>query len=212
MKSLQESQRSKIGAIILAAGASSRFGSPKQLLQWKEENFVDTCITVAKQAKLSPIILVLGAVAQPIKSQMRHTQIQVVVNESWSEGQSTSLKSGLSALLERYPKAFGTFFMLVDQPHTPSILLEAIKEKAFNGAQIALPIVDGQFTNPVYFSRVCFDDLMAIKGDQGGRAIFSKYQVETVPWHDRGQARDIDTQQDYAELRALYGINDTHLV
>ena len=212
MKSLQESQRSKIGAIILAAGASSRFGSPKQLLQWKEENFVDTCITVAKQAKLSPIILVLGAVAQPIKSQMRHTQIQVVVNEAWSEGQSTSLKSGLSALLERYPEAFGTFFMLVDQPHTPSNLLEAMKDKAFSGVQIVLPTVDGQFTNPVYFSQACFDDLMTIKGDQGGRAIFSKYQVETVPWQDRGQARDIDTPQDYAELRALYGINDTHLV
>lgn len=208
----ESNENTEIAAIILAAGGSHRFGSPKQLLLWQENNLVNTAIDLALEASLSPIILVLGASAESIQAMVREKDVHICFNNDWLKGQSTSLKAGLACLDEIMPTAPGVLFLLVDQPQTPIILIEAIKEKARAGAEIVLPKVGDRFANPVYFSRQCFRALQSIEGDQGGRAIFDQFPVETVDWQDARQCLDIDTPEDYVKLRALYGINDRHLV
>ena len=203
---------SEIAAIVLAAGGSHRFGSPKQLLPWRDDNLVNTVISLGHEAQLSPLILVLGASAEDIHATVKGEDVQVCLNKHWQEGQSTSLKAGLTCLEKLAPHAIGTLFFLVDQPQTPVALIEAIKKMAFAGADIVLPMVGELYANPVYFSRRCFAALQGIRGDQGGRAIFGQFPVTAIEWQDSRQAMDIDTPEDYLQLRRLYGINDGLLV
>ncbi len=72
-------------------------------------------------------------------------------------------------------------------------------------APILAPMVAGQRANPVLFDRLTFPDLMALNGDVGGRAIFGKYQVTYLPWHDEGLLLDVDTPEDLERLRDQEG-------
>jgi molybdenum cofactor cytidylyltransferase len=67
-------------------------------------------------------------------------------------------------------------------------------------APIIAPLVSGQRSNPVLFDRDTFGDLLALEGDQGGRALFSRYPVQWLPWHDVNLLLDIDTPEDYQRL------------
>lgn len=207
MKSNQQNIDS-IAAVILAAGASSRFGAPKQLLIWEKDSFLNTLIKTTTEAGLSPIMVVLGCHAVEIEQHILDKSVKVIYNQDWEKGQSTSVKAGVQALTEAYPNVMGAFFLQVDQPQTPVELLQKIKEKAYKGAQIVLPLIKGEKSSPVYFSKRCFEKLCQITGDQGGRAIMSHFEVETVEWADERQLLDIDRPEDYVRLRQLYGIHD----
>ena len=207
MKTNQQSIDS-IAAIIIAAGASSRFGSPKQLLIWEKDNLLNTLIKTTSDAGLNPIMVVLGCHAIKIEQSILDKSVKVIFNQDWEKGQSTSVKAGVQALTEAYPNVMGAFFLQVDQPQTPVELLQKIKEKAYKDAQIVLPLIRGQKSSPVYFSKRCFDKLRQITGDQGGRAIMPHFEVETVEWSDERQLLDIDRPEDYVRLRQLYGIHE----
>ncbi|MCU0489721.1 MAG: hypothetical protein MUE67_12325, partial [Anaerolineales bacterium] len=64
-------------------------------------------------------------------------------------------------------------------------------------APILAPLVDGQRGNPVFFDRQTFGDLLSLQGDTGGRALFSRWPVEWLPWHDASVLVDIDRLEDY---------------
>jgi molybdenum cofactor cytidylyltransferase len=69
-------------------------------------------------------------------------------------------------------------------------------------APIIAPLIDGQRGNPVLFDRVTFSDLQQVRGDAGGRQLFSRYPVAWVDWHDSAVLLDIDTEEDYQRLLA----------
>ena len=95
-------------------------------------------------------------------------------------------------------------FLLSDQPQVTSTILRALVEQHTKGLfPIVAPLVAGQRANPVLFDRLTFPDLKALTGDVGGRAIFSKYQVTTLPWHDERLLLDVDTPADLERLRNL---------
>jgi molybdenum cofactor cytidylyltransferase len=92
-------------------------------------------------------------------------------------------------------------FLLGDQPQIPPSLPNALVElHARTLAPIVAPIVDGQRANPVLFDRVTFNDLLNLSGDMGGRALFSRYAVTWLEWHEPSVLRDIDTPEDYQSL------------
>jgi CTP:molybdopterin cytidylyltransferase MocA len=124
--------------------------------------------------------------------------VQIVNNPIWPNGQSTSVKAGLAAL----PKSIGAaLFMVVDQPQVPVALIEALLAvHAGSLAPIVAPMVNGQRSNPVLFDRATFADFAQIKGDVGGRAIFSKHQVTWLPWLDASLSIDVDVPEDYDRL------------
>jgi len=213
--SFEEKQIESIAAIILAAGGSSRFGKAKQLLSWKEDTFINTVIAIASKAGLTPIVVVLGAEAKSISSTIEskeQDQMKIVLNPYWAQGQSSSIRLGVQTLLKEKPDTLGAFFLQVDQPHTPITLIELMKKEALTGVPIVAPIVKGELLSPVYFSKVCFEKLKQIEGDHGGKTIFPFFEVRTVEWQDERQGMDIDTPEDYEQLRKLYGINGTHQV
>jgi molybdenum cofactor cytidylyltransferase len=95
-------------------------------------------------------------------------------------------------------------FLLADQPQITSTLIHAlVGEHARALPAIVAPLVGGQRANPVCFDKITFSDLLGIKGEMGGRALFSQYQVAWLPWHDRMILEDVDTEADYQRILGI---------
>jgi molybdenum cofactor cytidylyltransferase len=193
-----------IAGVILAAGQSSRFGQPKQLLPWGKRNMLNTCIATAKNAMLSPIVVVLGAHSEEILPEMDQEGVEVVINHHWAEGQSTSVKAGVSALPE---EVYGAVFLLADQPQISVQLIVSIMETAWKRNNVVLPVIMGKRSNPVYFPKQAFPALLKLDGDQGGRSVLNQFPNTLLEWLDEDMAGDIDTPEDYARLRERFGLN-----
>ena len=192
-----------IAGVILAAGQSSRFGQPKQLLPWGKRNMLNTCIATAKIAMLSPIVVVLGAHSEEILPEMDQEGVEVVINHHWAEGQSTSVKAGVAAL----PKdVHGAVFLLADQPQISVQLIVSIMETAWKRNNVVLPVIMGKRANPVYFPKQTFPALLNLEGDQGGRAVLNHFPTTLLEWLDEDMAGDMDTPEDYERLRKRFGL------
>lgn len=193
----------KVAGIVLAAGSSTRFGKVKQLLSWREKNLVNTVLETAHLAGLSPVILVLGANAELIQKSVIDQNVRIVINPEWEDGQSTSTKKGLSAIGENVA---GALFLLCDQPQLSVNYLACIAETGLQTQKVIVPYVNDRRANPVYFPAKCFPLFENLHGDSGGRQIIGKCPHSTLPWLDEWMGRDIDTEEDYLELCAHYGI------
>jgi len=215
-----------VAGIILAAGEAKRFGQPKQLLDWHGKPFVRHVAETALAAGLSPVVIVTGANAEQVEATVKDLPVSMVRNVEWQSGQSLSIKAGLADLSLPHP-AFGlppllspvrgekgragegirevqvgaSIFLLADQPQvTPTVLRALVERHSVDQSPIVAPQVQGQRANPVLFDRVTFPALMSLTGDVGGRAIFSKFPVMYLPWHDESLLADIDTPEDYRKL------------
>jgi molybdenum cofactor cytidylyltransferase len=189
---------SRIAGILLAAGGSSRLGRPKQTMDWFGVPFVRQVAETALKAGLSPVVVVTGAARAEVERAVYGLPVILAHNPAWAEGQSTSIRTGLGSL----PCGVGgAIFLMADQPQLPISLIQALREIHSSGpAMIIAPQVDGQRANPVLFDQATFADLMALKGDVGGRALFSKYPVTWLPWLDARLRMDVDTLADYQAL------------
>ena len=203
--SLQKSEMQtfeQCAGIILAAGASTRFGSPKQLLDWKGKPFVRQVAETALQAGLWPVVVVTGSHAAEIESALIGLPVNVAYNAEYQQGQSTSIRAGVNAL----PHNTGaSVFLLADQPQIPVDVIRALIESHSHGMQAILAplVLEERRANPVLMDRVTFPDLLKITGDVGGRAIFDKHRVEYLPWHDDILLFDVDKPEDYQRLKDM---------
>jgi molybdenum cofactor cytidylyltransferase len=188
----------RVAGIILAAGASERYGQPKQLLLYRGQPFIRVVAQTALAAGLSPLIVVVGAVDAPIRAALEGLPVQIVFNPRWPEGQSTSMRVALEAIPE---SAGGGIFFLSDQPQLPVGLVTALLDRhAETLAPVVMPFAGGRRGNPVLFDRAVFPDLASVTGDRGGRALFDRYPIERVEWPDESILLDVDTPDDYHRL------------
>ncbi|RIK26262.1 MAG: hypothetical protein DCC54_07705 [Anaerolineae bacterium] len=103
----------RTAGIVLAAGESTRFGQPKQLLDWKGEPFVRRIAETALGAGLAPVVVVTGSNAEAVEGAVRGLDVQIVRNAAWQSGQASSIVAGVAAL----PENIGScLFLLADQP------------------------------------------------------------------------------------------------
>ncbi len=192
----------QIAAVILAGGASTRFGRPKQLLDWQGSPLLAHVTDVALRAGLDPVIVVLGAEAEAIYPVLGDRPVQTLVNWRWEEGMSTSVQTGLAAVpLD----ADGALFLQCDQPGVTADLLRALVRR-FEASQrpIVHPVHDGRRGTPALFPRRLFPELSAVRGDEGGRSLIERHPeaVATVPVADPNVLADVDTPADYDQLLA----------
>lgn len=186
-------------AIILAAGASSRMETPKQVLDYQGEPFVRAIARKAVQAGYSPVILVSGAHREEVEAAVSGLSIQMIYNPSWTEGQSTSIKAGLAAVPKRCGAAV---FLLADQPQVSiSILHTLYKRHSHNLAPITAPFINGKRANPVLFDRMTFQAFDLLKADEGGRMLFPQFEMDSLDWADETLLYDVDTPADYERLK-----------
>jgi molybdenum cofactor cytidylyltransferase len=211
----------RAAGIVLAAGESARFGSTKQLLDWKGQPFVKAVALTALEAGLSPVIVVTGANAAKVEAALNDLDVIIVRNEDWKSGQASSIRTAISFLsspisptqempavgfgdsVQKVAGVGAAIFLLSDQPQTtPSIVRALVQRHADGLFPVVAPMVMDQRANPVLFDRDTFADLLTLEGDVGGRAIFHKHRVEYLPWHDERLLLDVDTPEMYARLIA----------
>jgi molybdenum cofactor cytidylyltransferase len=190
-----------VAAVVLAAGGAARFGKLKQLLPWGSGTLLTQVVDTALASSARPVVVVLGAQAEACRTALGERPVQVVVNPAWTQGQSTSVQAAL-AVLPSYVDA--TLFLLADQPAMQSSTLEAlIARYRTTRAPLVWPEFQGQRGNPVLFDHSLFPELMALRGDVGGRAVLQGHiaEAERVSVFDAGILTDIDTPDDYYKFR-----------
>src|ERR1700759_1768943 len=106
----------RIGAVILAAGESARFGSLKQLARFQGRTLLQRMVDVAKEAGCDPIIVVLGSASDNVMETLSGSESMVVVNESWQAGIGTSIRAGIRQLIDRGGAAASAVLLACDQP------------------------------------------------------------------------------------------------
>ena len=195
-----------MGAVVLAAGRSSRMGTPKQLLPLGSATVLERTLGNVRSSALNEIVLVLGASADSICRQLPQTlleDIRVVVNDTYEEGMASSLRTGLSAVS---PQTDAVLVVLADQPFVQPHTFDRIADEYRRGkAQIVIPTYQGRRGNPVLLNRSLFPEAMALEGDVGCRAIFGNYSQEIVRVEvpDPGILLDLDSKDDYERLQSF---------
>ena len=190
-----------VAAVVLAAGGSSRFGAPKQLLSWEGRPLIVHTADLAWIAGLDPVVVVIGAEAARVAPLLAQRPVDVLRNYRWREGMSTSLHVGLAALPQDVDAAI---FLPIDQPHLTSRFLQALVERwRTSDADIVVPTAAGRRGGPVLFARPLFAELARLEGDVGGRALFDAYRdrLVTLPVADPSLLTDVDTPEAYARLQ-----------
>jgi len=191
----------KAGIIILAAGESSRMGEPKQLLEFQGVTLLARAIATALEISDARVAVVLGANAVRVRGQIDVTRVLVVENPDWQEGMGTSIRAGMSALLEADPELATAIFLTCDQPLlTKGILAELISTHHQNRCPITASEYDGTLGVPALFDRALFPELLALDGAIGAKRIIMNHrnQVIGIPFPEG--AIDIDTPADFLNL------------
>ena len=198
---MEAKSNSRIGAVILAAGMSSRMGEAKQLLRLGENTLLGHAVENVRGSRVNEIVLVLGHEAETIRERVAIENLNVVINQAYRQGMGTSLRVGLSALS---PEVDAALIVLADQPFVRSATLDQIIEQyQQSNAQIAIPTYKGLRGNPVLFDRSVFAEVMALGGDIGCRAIFGNHVegIVKVPVEDVGILLDLDSKGDFEKLQ-----------
>ena len=185
-----------IAGIILAAGASSRMGTPKALLEFRGETFIARLIRVMSAA-CSPLIVALGYHADTIRA--AGAGAQFAVNPDPSRGQLSSLKCALALVPEQ---AEGFLFQPVDCPAVDAETVKRIAE-ALREHPLAIPRYDGQRGHPVAVRRELIADFLALPAEASAKEIIRRHASRTfyLDVDDAGVLGDVDDPEAYRILQ-----------
>jgi molybdenum cofactor cytidylyltransferase len=199
-------ENSRVSAIVLAAGRSMRMGEAKQMLRVGEHTVLERTLENVRDSGVDEIVLVLGFSAESIQRLLPAAlldNLKVVVNPAYEKGMASSLQVGLSKVS---PETGAALIVLADQPFVCSATIDRIIERyRQSDAEIVIPFYKGQRGNPALLDRSVFQEVMALEGDMGCRAIFGNHAegIVEVDVDDAGILLDIDTKDDYERLRSL---------
>jgi len=189
------------GIIILAAGESRRLGNPKQLLSFGGNTLLTRVANTACESGLNPVIAVLGANDDKISATLNIPGLMVVKNDDWKEGMASSIRIGLSSILELFPQVDGVILLVCDQPYLNRDLIKALIEaQRDSGLPAAAASYGGKLGTPALFHKSLFPELMSLSGDTGARKILDKMREDVVTIDFEMGIVDIDTQEDYERL------------
>jgi len=193
--------RPKVAAIVLAAGASTRYGQPKQLLPVGGKTMLQHIVDIVLASPVDQTIVVLGHRAGQVEATLKDRPADIVTNEEWEAGLSTSVQAGLRAVR---PDAQAALFVLADQPAIrPEIIAVLLERYQETRGGIVVPTYQGKRGNPVLFDRSLFTELMKVRDDQGGRQLIDMYGDRTARVEVSSEAVliDVDTEEDYNRFK-----------
>ena len=189
-----------VSAILLAAGAGSRFGGGKLLAQYRGRPLIEGVLVNLADAPVDEMVVVVGADARRLREVCEPHGVRVVENPGWAEGISTSVRAGLGAL---EPGVRAAVVLLADQPLVGAGAVGRLVEAFERGAKIAVATYGGRPRNPVLFSREVWPLLEAeLSGDEGARPFLRHHPelVTQVPCDGVGDPADVDTAEDLSRL------------
>lgn len=183
--------------VILAAGSSSRLGSPKQLIDWHGQPLLRHLAGQAFDTGL-PVTIILGANSEAIRASIDELPARIIDNPQWSEGMSSSIRLAANGI-----DAHSLLLMTCDQPHVTAAVLRALIDAYASGPH---PIVASEYGDtvgvPALFDLSLFDELRSLSGAQGAKSIILRHLVDTLRVSFPEGALDIDTPDDVARLRS----------
>lgn len=198
-----ETAKPNVAMIILAAGASTRMGVPKQLLPYQGRSLLYHAVESAIASVCKPVVVVLGANVQQIRSEIRQPCVQVVENPQWNLGMSTSIRSGILSLSTSCESVDAAVIAVCDQPFLSAEIINLLVGAYHSTGK---PIIASQYAEalgvPALFNHIFFSELAALKETVGAKHLINKHlnEVFCVPF-PLG-AVDIDTPKDYEQLQA----------
>ena len=200
---------SKVAAIILAAGRSTRMGGPnKMLAEANGQPLVVHAVKAAIASQAVEVVVVLGHMAEQVKAVIdkavpANGKLRFVINPDFAEGLSTSVRTGITALGKDID---ATIVQLGDMPGVNAALLDRLMA-AFSpveGRSICVPTVGGKRGNPVLWDRRFFPEIAQVSGDTGAKHLIGEHADLVCEVEMMGEAAitDIDTPEALAAWRA----------
>lgn len=197
---------SSVHVLVLAAGASTRLGQPKQLVQVGGRPALHTVVSNAVSIAGHGVTVILGAHARDLTHVLLHSPASVVINREWEEGMASSIRRGMVALP---PGCEAVMVLLGDQVAVTADdlrrLLAAWKGEA---SIIAASAYEGRVGVPAIFPSWCFSELSQLRGDEGARAILQRNTTRLVRVPMPNAAFDLDTPEDLLRLRGRLADKD----
>jgi len=191
-----------IAGIILAAGLSTRFGSNKLLAEHQGQPIVRWVAEAALASQLEQIVVVLGHQATAVGDALTGLPLDTVLNQEYQQGQSTTVIAGLKAVQKDHP---ATMYLMGDQPLIEAAIIdELIAAYQTSDKAICYPSFQNQRRNPVIFGEVFFNDILALSGDTGARAIIdaNPEQALAVNFIQAQPFLDVDEENDLSSLQS----------
>lgn len=190
---------SQTGIILLAAGASTRMGRPKQLMEIDGIPMLRRAAQAGLGTGCRPVVVVLGANESAVRQGLIGLDVKLALNTSWKEGMSSSIRCGVATLLEQAPNVTGLLLMPGDQPDVSSATLQKILKQQKSKHH---PLVAARYGTvigtPAYFSKSYFSELQSLCGQGGAKFLLERHrsQLATI---DLPEAKlDLDTPEDFA--------------
>jgi molybdenum cofactor cytidylyltransferase len=191
----------KYGIVILAAGSSSRLGTPKQLLSFQGTTLIRRLTDIALDTTNGPVVVVTGAAHEPVGHEISDLPVHTVHNAHWPEGMGSSVATGVHKLLEIAPQIAGAILAVCDQPFVTPALFESMFEiAAQKNSNIIASSYDDILGTPVLFPAHYFPNLLALKGAEGARKLLDRFSENVISMSFPEGNIDIDTPLDYQQL------------
>src|ERR1700731_915860 len=211
-----------IGAVILAAGESSRLGQPKQLVQFQGKTLLRHTIDEATQAGCGPIVVVIGSERNEISHELKSSDVVVVENTHWRSGIGTSIRAGVCTLIDCFdsnskrflhfgrndkdastlPFVDALVLLVCDQPFVDrDVIRSLIALRKKTDKPIVASSYAGTVGVPALFDRVCFPELLALADNTGAKPIILASRERAADLSFADVSCDIDTIADYEMLQ-----------
>jgi CTP:molybdopterin cytidylyltransferase MocA len=185
----------RVAAVVLAAGESSRLGEPKQLVHLQNERLLERAVRVAAEGGCEPVVVVLGAASERIVAECALDSASIVVNADWAEGMSSSIRLGIASVAH---EADAAIVMTCDQPAVTAGHLRNLIDLCKT-----VPVASsyaGRRGVPACFPAGCFGELLELSGDAGARALLASAPTVALA----GGELDIDTLDALETARSVY--------
>jgi molybdenum cofactor cytidylyltransferase len=190
----------RIGGILLAAGGSSRMGTPKQFVRFEGETLLRRAAS-AIASVCDPVIAVLGAEKETAEAEIEGIRVEARFNREWKSGMSSSIKLGLAELISIEPELNAVLITLCDQPFVTAQTLDLLTERFRQSRkEIVAAEYGGVVGVPAIFSREMFDQLLTLVGDKGARDLIRNPNASIETIEIKEAALDIDTFDDLDRL------------
>lgn len=200
---MAEGDSMRVGAVVLAAGSSSRMGRPKQTLWYRGESLLRRAALAALGAGCRPVVVVTGAHAQASRRELDGLSVREVLNPVWETGMASSVRAGVEGLVSADADVTAAVLLLCDQPHVNAdVIFGLVAAHRATGRPVVASRYGGGFGVPAVFGRALFAELARLEGAAGAKQVIKRYAAEAHFLPFPGGEVDVDTPEDFSRLIA----------